>query len=268
MPPSTLRRALKITAHTWCIGTVSPVQHSFTYFLCHATLTSYMLAHRHTVLPVGSRGRWTSCVHRLPCHSFAVCLALGSCCILHPPPRHPGCWHTPPPCCAGPPHMELNTGGDRGRGGYVSCCLNGPFTICGSVNAGLLLVTDYLCVCILTGLHSDRISHWLQIFSWQLDLVTGLSDNPHRSGSTITKVSVPLAWTWETWRQMTWRCWVPGPHLLLHSDHSPTSQLWANHTDIRRDKQKPICAAQIQICLPLWLLKFQFCNLLLLLHSQ
>lgn len=67
------------------------------------------------LLPVGSRGRWTSCVRRFPCHSFAVCLALGSCYIPHPPPHHPGCWHTPPPCCAGPPHMELNTGGDRGR---------------------------------------------------------------------------------------------------------------------------------------------------------
>lgn len=80
-------------------------------------------------------------------------------------------------------------------------------------------------VCFLTGLHSDRVSHWLQIFSWHVDWVTGLSDESHRSGVTVTEVSVPLAWTWVTWRQMTWRCWVPGPHFLLHSDHSPTSQL-------------------------------------------
>lgn len=85
------------------------------------------------------------------------------------------------------------------------------------------------CVCSLTGLHSDRISHWLQIFSWHADLVTGLSVSPHSSDATVTEVSVALAWTCVTWRQMTWRCWVPGPHFLLHSDHSPTSQLSANH---------------------------------------
>lgn len=89
---------------------------------------------------------------------------------------------------------------------------------------------QHMCVCVfpLTGLHSDRISHWLQIFSWHADLVMGLSDNPHFSGSTTAESSVSLVWwTWVTWRQMTWRCWEPGPHLLLHSDHSPTSQLAA-----------------------------------------
>lgn len=60
--------------------------------------------------------------------------------------------------------------------------------------------------CWLTGLHSDRTSHWLQIFSWQVDLVTGQSTPPHSSGATVTEVSVPLGFTWVTWRQMTWRC--------------------------------------------------------------
>ena len=96
-----------------------------------------------------------------------------------------------------------------------------------------LCVCVCVCVCFPTGLHSDRISHWLQIFSWHEDLVSGLSGSPHSSGATVTAVSVPVAWTWVTWRQMTWRCWVPGPHLLLHSDHSPTSQLSAN-----RDKDR------------------------------
>lgn len=82
--------------------------------------------------------------------------------------------------------------------------------------------------CSLTGLHSDRTSHWLQIFSWHVDLVAGLSDDPHSSGATVTEVSVPPVPTWVTRRQMTWRCWVPGPHLLLHSDHSPRSQLSSN----------------------------------------
>lgn len=61
-------------------------------------------------------------------------------------------------------------------------------------------------VCWLTRLHSDRTSHWLQIFSWQVDLVTGQSTPPHSSGATVTEVSVPLGFTWVTWRQMTWRC--------------------------------------------------------------
>ena len=66
-----------------------------------------------SVLPVGSRERWTSCVHRLPDHSSVVFLALGSCYTPHPPPHRPGCSHTPPPCCAGPPHKALNTGRQR-----------------------------------------------------------------------------------------------------------------------------------------------------------
>ncbi|KAK0148329.1 Maternal embryonic leucine zipper kinase [Merluccius polli] len=92
------------------------------------------------------------------------------------------------------------------------------------------------CICIsvyvvlrLTELHSERICHWLQILSWQEALVTGTSSTPHSSAPTVAVISVPLAWAWVTWRQMTCRFWVPGPHLRLHSDHSPRSQLSTNH---------------------------------------
>lgn len=98
--------------------------------------------------------------------------------------------------------------------------------VCVCVN---LCVCVCYCFCVLTELHSDRISHWLHIFSWQVDLVTGFSDEPHSSGATVMDDSVPLLWTCVTWRQMIWRCWVPGPHLVLQSDHSPTSQLWVSH---------------------------------------
>ena len=89
-------------------------------FFCH-THTQEHSVWTDSLLPVGSRGKWTSCVHTLPCHSSAVRLASGSCCTHNPPPHRPGYSDTPPPCCAGPPHMALNTGGQRRvRGGERS----------------------------------------------------------------------------------------------------------------------------------------------------
>lgn len=119
------------------------INHCHIYILIWFPICSVIFAlnthtHTHTtsVLPVGSRGRWTSCVHRLPDHSSVVFLALGSCYTPHPPPHRPGCSHTPPPCCAGPPHKALNTGrqrvGERGVRGnreanvvlfLVHCCI-------------------------------------------------------------------------------------------------------------------------------------------------
>lgn len=104
--PTTLCRALRIITHVH--GKSVPFK-DFNMFSLFFFLSAV------SVLPVGSRGSWTSCVHRLPCHSSAVCLALGSCCTLHPPPHHPGYSNTPPLCCAGPPHMALSTGGERRR---------------------------------------------------------------------------------------------------------------------------------------------------------
>lgn len=177
-------------------------------------------------LPVGSRGTWTSSVHTLPYHSSAVILASGLCYTLHPSQRHPGCSHTPPLCDAGQHHTVPNTVGQR----WVTfnfLCVCGKYKIIYR-NKNIFLQKD---VCLLTGLHSDRTSHWLQIFSWHVDLVTGLSDEAHSSVAAVTEVSVPLVWRRMTWRQMTWRCWKPGPHLLLHFDHSPRSQLLSNHKE-------------------------------------
>ena len=111
--PTTLCRALRIFTHKH--GKSVPFQVS-TWF--HTQLHTVFTV---SVLPIGSRARWTSSLHRLPCHSFAVSLALGSYYTPHLPPHHPGYSNIPPPCFAGRHRMALNTGGggaDGGRKGW------------------------------------------------------------------------------------------------------------------------------------------------------
>lgn len=64
-----------------------------------------------------------------------------------------------------------------------------------------------------------RICHSLQILSWQVLVVSGFSRCRQRKGCTVR---LRLAYTW---RHRTWRCCMPRPQVLLHSDHSPMSQL-------------------------------------------
>lgn len=75
----------------------------------------------------------------------------------------------------------------------------------------------------LTGLQSERTFHSLQIFIWQMLLVSGRSRWWHLLTCTV---KVVLEWSW---RHRTWRCCDPRPHVLLHSDHSPMSQLNTQH---------------------------------------
>lgn len=112
-PYHTVQSTEQYHVSTYILTTATSIfSYDFPPFLSYLPRTH---THTHTtsVSPVGSRGRWTSCVHRLPDHSSVVSLALGSCYTPHPPPHRPGCSHTPPPCCAGQPHKALNTGRQR-----------------------------------------------------------------------------------------------------------------------------------------------------------
>lgn len=72
---------------------------------------------------------------------------------------------------------------------------------------------------ILTEVHSVLICHSLQIFSWQVLVVSGFSRWWQRYCWTV---KVRLAYIC---LHKICRCCIPRPHVLLHSDHSPISQL-------------------------------------------
>lgn len=91
-------------------------------------------------------------------------------------------------------------------------------------------------------LQGDLISQWPQRRSWQAWVTLGRGRWPQRSGGTDDP-PVP-----NSWRQSSWRCWVPGPQERLHDVHSPASQYGGHGGPWQGSRDTGGLVATVQLC--------------------